>query len=107
MPFLAIGKELGISGPSAYGLVMRALKNIPAPEVEELRRTNLERLNVLRSGYWPKAISGDLKAVQSEINVQEREANYLGLDQQTSALGSQPINIQVNVVYEKAPEPTP
>ena len=110
LTFDKIARQTGYwaDGSGAYLATKTALARIPFEEAAAYRLLNIQRLNSAREGYWPQIIKGNLRAVDREIAVQGREANYLGLDQQTSAsLGSQPINIQVNVVYEKASEPTP
>ena len=79
--FDQIASQLGYANRSgAYLAVKAALNRIPAHEVEEYRRLNIERLNRMRLANNPNIKSGDTAAMRVEISIQEREAKYLGLD---------------------------
>ena len=80
--FEQIAEQLGYSSRAgAYLAVMAALRKVPEPEVETLRKLNIERLNKARLATWT-AFGKDKvdKAVSLELGIQDREARYLGLD---------------------------
>ena len=79
--FDQIAVQLGYASKAgAYLAVKAALDRVPAAEVAEYRRLNLERLNRLRLHNQPGIQAGETGAMHMEISIQEREAKYLGLD---------------------------
>lgn len=81
LSFDAIAKQLGYAdAPGAYEAVKRALAAIPAAEAAQYRALNVERLNQEREGFRARLAPGEKERVALELSVQEREANYLGLD---------------------------
>ena len=79
--FDQIATQVGYASKAgAYMAVKAALDRVPAPEVAEYRRLNLERLNRLRLHNQAGIVSGRKDAMNLEIDIQEREAKYLGLD---------------------------
>ncbi|HLI50157.1 MAG TPA: hypothetical protein VKU87_00090 [Thermomicrobiaceae bacterium] len=64
----------------AYKAVKRALDNIPAPAVAELRRIQGERIETLILALWPEASKGRWLAIDRVIRLMEREAALFGLD---------------------------
>lgn len=67
----------------AYKDLVRALKAAET-DLQESARTmlqlELERLNKLQTGLWPKALQGDTDAIKTALKVMERRAKYMGLD---------------------------
>jgi hypothetical protein len=68
---------------SAYRLIERALAETLAEGVAALRGLELERLDRMQLGLWPKASSGDVKAVGAVLKIMQRRAKLLGLDAPT------------------------
>jgi len=79
--FQRIADELGYKSPSgAHDAVMKALKATLQEPADELRKLELERLDALLLGLWPKASRGDPRSVEVALKAMERRASYLGLD---------------------------
>lgn len=79
--FEDIAKVLGYKDRSgAYRAIAAALDRVPAPEVGPYRKLNLERLNAMRQANWKRALTGDTKAIATELAIQVRESALLGLD---------------------------
>jgi uncharacterized protein (UPF0335 family) len=68
----------------AYKDLVRALKAAEA-DLQESARTmlqlELDRLNKLQTGLWPKALQGDTDAVKTVLQLMKRRAKYMGLDE--------------------------
>ena len=103
--YVQIAQAIGYKSTSgAYMAVQAALKLTLQPMADQVRQKNVERLNRLRMANWPKAVSGDGKAIEVELHLQEREARYLGLDRQPTddaakqtALAAAQINVLIQV----------
>ena len=92
----------------AYRAVQAAMVKTLQPAADEVRRNNLERLTRLRLANWPKAISGDMKAIETELHLQEREARYLGLDTQPTDEGAKAMALAaVQVVIQVGDKAVP
>ncbi len=81
-----IGAQLGVSHQTAYRDVQTALGELTALQAgkaEKLRELELERCDKLTMALWPKARSGNEKAVRAVIAVMDRRAKLLGLDAST------------------------
>jgi hypothetical protein len=50
-------------------------------DVDAIRQVEGERLDLMQSAVWGKALQGDLPAIQTLIRIMERRAKLLGLDQ--------------------------
>lgn len=59
---------------------LKKLRKGNQEDVEDLRALELDRLDALLRGLWPKASKGEERAVQKVLNVLERRAKLLGLD---------------------------
>ena len=103
MTFKAIGEQMGCSAPGAFQRCQRALAMIAAPAVEEHRRIELAKLDLLelkaievldRKHVYvsqggkiiydgPEKLEDDaptLAAINSMLKIQERRSRLLGLD---------------------------
>jgi hypothetical protein len=81
-----IGAQLGVSYQTAYRDVQTALGELAALQAgkaEQLRELEVERCDKLTMALWPKARSGDEKAVRAIVAVMDRRAKLLGLDAPT------------------------
>lgn len=86
-----IAQRVGYKHPaSARDAYMRASARIVRDDVEAIRRTEEDRLDLAQSAIWAKVLQGDLTAVNTLVRVMERRAKLLGLDQ--------PVRIQAEVV---------
>lgn len=76
-----IAEALGYAGPQgAQAAVMSALARIIREPAQEVLKLELERLDAMFSKPYQAAISGDLVAVGSCLNIMARKARMLGLD---------------------------
>jgi DNA-binding Lrp family transcriptional regulator len=86
LTFDAIGERMGISGPSAFELVKKALEDFrsdTAEAVEDHRRLELARLERIVEIMWPQVEEGRGDAVDRVLKVAQRKAALLGLDLKT------------------------
>lgn len=81
--FRAIARNLECSVGAAYKACMRAIerqmKEI-GEDADTVLHLELQRLDSMLLGAWPKAVAGDLSAVDRVLRIMERRARYLGLD---------------------------
>lgn len=83
LSYQRIGDRMGISRQAAHVLVTKALaqSNDRVSEMaEQLRRLELERLDLMQFSLWGRALRGDDRAVQSVIRIMDRRAKICGLD---------------------------
>jgi hypothetical protein len=80
----AIADKLGYSSrQAAHKDVQRALAQAVAEQTsaaEELRMVELMRLDRLQAAAWPKALTGDLKAIETCLKIITERRKLLGLD---------------------------
>lgn len=87
----------------AYRAIRAALKKTLQEPADDLRVLELDRLDVLLTGLWPKAINGDAPAVDRVLKIMERRASLLGLDAPRKVEQRIDLNIQ-EVAAEVASE---
>lgn len=76
-----IADDLGYTNPgNAYRAVQDALKEVTREPAEEVLQLELSRLDMLLTAMLPYAMQGDEKAVLRVLNIMDRRAKYLGLD---------------------------
>ncbi len=78
-----IGAALGVSHGTAWNDLKRALKEYADQQTVEtatLRALEQERLEQLHDAVWPKALAGNVNAVEAVLAVMTRRAKLLGLD---------------------------
>jgi len=66
-----------------YGTSEAVWATLNARQVEqadELQALELSRLDALHYAVWDKALSGDIKAIETSLRVIERRVKVLGLD---------------------------
>jgi predicted DNA-binding protein (UPF0251 family) len=83
LTFQKVADNLGISKSTAYERVQRALAAIPAEVVDEYRRLENERLDLLLEVTMEKALSGDkaaMFAVDRALAIMERRGKLNGTD---------------------------
>src|SRR5207245_4065278 len=68
-----------VDGSGAHKAVMAALEKIPVEPGNKVRQIELERLDRMMMGLWPKAVNGDEKATGQCLQIMEMRARYLGL----------------------------
>lgn len=83
-----IAREVGFSHRgSAHRAVSKALAEREVAAVEQLRQIELDRLDRLHAAMWPKAMAGDLTAVQIVLRVIDQRIRLYGLGRKTAEYG--------------------
>jgi len=80
MNYRDIGKVMGFSRQTAYNRAMEANRAIVLPGVEEMRKIEDERLDLLFKALMPGISAGDPRAIEQAIKLLERRAKLHGLD---------------------------
>ena len=75
-----IAKAMGVALSNAHCFVQQAIADIPREPAGEVLLMELERLDRMLAGMWPKAIAGNEKAVTAAVKIMDRRARYLGID---------------------------
>ena len=75
-----IAQALEVSPATALQDCKEALADIPAQQADEMRTVELSRLDRLQRAVWPRAVKGDLQAVDRAIKIIDRRAKLFGLD---------------------------
>jgi hypothetical protein len=79
--YQVIADRLGYAGPSgAFKAVEAALQKTLQEPADELRTLELERLDLMHQALWPKAVTGNLRAVDRVLSIMKRRSQLLGLD---------------------------
>jgi DNA-binding transcriptional MerR regulator len=82
--YAAIAERLLYRGPqSACEAVKAALRKTIQEPADDVRRLELERLDVLALAVWPQARQGNQGAIDRALKIAERRAKLLGLDAPT------------------------
>lgn len=90
-----IAKHLGYASQSgAQKAVETALRRTIQEPADALRTLELERLDVLMSGVWPRASIGDPRSIVAALNIMRRRAALLGLDAPKKIEHSGEINVR-------------
>jgi hypothetical protein len=71
---------LGVTVGRAYQLVDEAMRETVQEPAEDLRKLELERLDLMTAALMDKARRGRLRAINTMLNIMERRAKLLGLD---------------------------
>lgn len=80
MTYREIGEAMRIADSSAHDLVQAALREVPAPEVELLRREQGETLRLMLAKLWPRIERGEPRAIEVGARILERQAKLFALD---------------------------
>lgn len=60
--------------------ISRALEGLVRRPAEAYVNEELDRLDAMLTGLWPKARRGDVRSVDAVLRIMDRRARYLGLD---------------------------
>ena len=75
-----IPRQIGFTNRgSAHRAVSKALSEREVEDVDELRASELVRLDRLQSAVWAKAMTGDIRAVNTVVKIIGQRARLLGL----------------------------
>jgi hypothetical protein len=61
-------------------IIVTYLRSLVTPDLEEVRKLELERLDELQTAHWPKATNGDVFATQQVLAIMTKRAALLGLN---------------------------
>lgn len=76
-----IAEQLGYANRGmAYRIVSEELAKVTAEPAEALLQLELDRLDTMLLGLWPKARTGHAESVRAVLRIMERRSRYLGLD---------------------------
>lgn len=79
--FDQIAKAVGYSNESgARKAVFTALKKLVQEPAEELKKLELERMDVMIQSLWPDVLQGKPRSIEVALKVMDRRAALLGLD---------------------------
>jgi DNA-binding CsgD family transcriptional regulator len=98
--YQSIADVLGISRQGAWKLVTDTVatwNEEAAEEAQVVRILELERLDRMQMGLWPRAVEGDVRAVETVLKIMERRARYMGLDM--PGTGTEGGMLEVSVRY--------
>lgn len=101
-----IAERLGYGGPSgAYNAVMSAIKRTLQEPADDVRRIEVERLDVMLLALWPQVRAGHQGAIDRALKIGERRSKLLGLDMpvKTELTGKDggPMEQLIKVVYDE------
>lgn len=80
-PLRVIGEELGVTTQAAHKAIKKQLailERLAEGDGEELRRLTIERYDAVLLAVWDKAMSGNLRAVDRVLKIEEARHNLLG-----------------------------
>jgi hypothetical protein len=89
MSYDAIAKALECTRSAAFKAVQRVFARLAREATEDaavLRELEVQRLDALLVGVWPRAAKGDVAAVDRALRIAERRAKLLGLDEPAKQL---------------------
>jgi len=72
------------SAQAVCQFLQRTLSELVIEPLDQIRMLEAARLDDLLKGVWPKAIAGDIAAVDRALSIMARRAKLLGLDIQPS-----------------------
>jgi hypothetical protein len=92
LTFEAIKTAVGYrSKQAAYDAVKRGLKQVVETPAAELRDLDLQRLDAMLRAIWPRALAGELRAMDRVLKILESRARLLGLNQEPGGSAENPL----------------
>lgn len=91
--FHAIGQSIGISRQAAHAAfwrVMDEVKELTIKDAQTWRTLQLERLEQMHAGLWPRACNGDEDAADACRKILDMEASLLGTYAPTKTAATTP-----------------
>ena len=65
--------------------ISRAVQRYTIPEIQDIKRVELARLDALLEAMSSRLVAGDPRAVQQALGIMDRRSKYLGLDKPVQA----------------------
>lgn len=78
--YAAIGRHFGISPPSVWEKVTKALRDMPKDEATELRTLEVAKLDFAETRLQDAVKVGDVTAINTLVRISESRRRLLGLD---------------------------
>jgi hypothetical protein len=109
----AIADQLGYASRGAACEDVRRAMALSRAELaqsaNELRETELSRLDRLQAALWTKAINGDVKAVDAALKIIDRRIRLLGLDapQQVEVFTVDAVTARIRALADELGVPVP
>ncbi len=99
VPRTEIAQRYGLTVQRVDQIVSEVRKSLSERDKADIRADRVAELDELRQLYMGYALSGSLKAAKMVLQIDEREARYLGLDSPTKVLtadlnGDQLVSLQ-------------
>ena len=99
--YRAIAEVLDVSPAQAYDDVQDALSEVTREPAETVLEQELDRLDSLFLVSFRQAVKdGNLKAIQASLNIMERRAKYLGLDNMNTGDGTRAVQTLLDRLVE-------
>ena len=100
LTYARVAQELGYSSRgTAYNIVAKALKNQIVAAVTDLRDLENARLDALQLALWDAAITGNVKAVNSIVQIVPARVRLNGLQPARDGFGGTPATHRTLVVH--------
>lgn len=94
--FEQIAEDIGYASPSgASKAVYAALKKTIQEPADELRKIELERLDVMLKSLWPFVLKGSPRHVEIALKIMDRRTAFLGLDAPTQVEDHRTVTIHL------------
>lgn len=91
-----IAKSLGYANAqSAQTAVQKAKRVRSKEEMEDIVDLELERLDMLQLTVWRQALAGDLKAVQTVLNIMTLRMKFLGTEKKPNEVSATSTNTAI------------
>jgi hypothetical protein len=90
LTFREIGRRMGFTEQRAHALVTEELARLNADRAEQadaVTRLEVERLDALFAAVYPKALKGNMGAVDRCLMIMARRAKMLGIDKEKGGFG--------------------
>ncbi len=109
LSYRQIGERMGLSLGRAYSLVSEALSQIIHEEATALRDLEASRLDTMQAAIWSRAVTGDLRAIDTALRISARRSRLLGLDLADSgaAIPADEVETLARVYVEAAVDAAP
>lgn len=78
--FTRIGEEVGWHKSTVSRAITKAMSDAVTEPATVIVAQELERLDAMLEGLWPRATTGNVRAVEGVLQIMNRRAKFLGTD---------------------------
>lgn len=75
-----IAEQVGMAPSSVCEAIKESIREITGEPASDVLQLELQRLDAMFLGLWPRARGGNVHAIDRCLRIMERRADYLGLD---------------------------